>query len=44
MLREREIRWIEVKTTNKLHLNQIRTIEHMAPLLPGEFSVVRLVS
>ena len=44
MLRERELRWIEVKTTDKLHLNQIRTIEHMAPLLPGEFSVVRLVT
>lgn len=34
--------WIEVKTTDKLHVSQITTIQRMRKLMPGELRVVQL--
>ena len=38
----RELLWVEVKTTDKLHLSQITTIHRMKPLLPGTIRVIQL--
>jgi hypothetical protein len=35
--------WVEVKTTDKLHLSQVKTIRRMLPLLPGKVGVVHLL-
>ena len=35
--------WVEVKTTDRLHYSQIRTLSTMLPLLKDEVLVVRLV-
>lgn len=35
--------WLEVKTTDRLHLSQITTLHRMKPLLPGTVGVVQLV-
>ena len=37
------LRWIEVKTTDKLHRSQIETLTHMLPHIPGEVEVLQLV-
>lgn len=39
-----EIRWIEVKTTDRLHLSQIQTISRMKDIVPGTFEVVQLLT
>lgn len=39
-----EIRWIEVKTTDRLHLSQIQTIARMKSVVPGTFEVVQLLT
>ena len=42
MVKGTRVLWIEVKTTDKLHMSQFITLERMKPLLPGEVRVVRL--
>lgn len=37
------MRWVEVKTTDKLHRSQIETLIHMMPRMPGSVEVVRLI-
>lgn len=37
-----DIRWIEVKTTDKLHQSQVATLRRMKSLMPGTVSVTRL--
>ncbi len=37
------LRWIEIKTTDKLHRSQIETLTHMLPVLPGSVEVLQLV-
>ena len=37
-----EMFWAEVKTTDKLHENQISTLTRMIPLLPGKIGVIQL--
>lgn len=34
--------WVEIKTTDRLHISQIMTIFRMKPLLPGDVRVVQL--
>ena len=34
--------WVEVKTTDKLHMSQIITMTKMKPLLPGKLLVLQL--
>lgn len=34
--------WVEIKTTDRLHISQIITISRMKTLLPGEIRVVQL--
>ena len=42
LLRGAEIHWVEVKTTDKLHMSQIATLTHMRPHIPGQVRVVRM--
>lgn len=42
LIRDREIQFVEVKTTDKLHISQIDTISVMKSLVPYKFKVVRL--
>jgi len=37
-----EMLWVEVKTTDKLHMSQIITMSKMKPLLPGRLMVAQL--
>jgi hypothetical protein len=43
MVNGSEMLWVEVKTTDRLHMSQISTIHRMKPLLPGDIRVVQLV-
>ncbi len=43
MVNGAEMLWVEVKTTDRLHMSQISTIHRMKPLLPGDVRVVQLV-
>lgn len=38
-----EMLWVEIKTTDRLHMSQIMTIFRMKPLLPGNMRVVQLI-
>lgn len=42
MVKEREVEFVEVKTTDKLHRSQLLTILAFQGLFPGKFKVVRL--
>lgn len=44
LARGSEMKWLEVKTTDKLHLSQVNTIHRMKPLLPGSVGVIHLAS
>lgn len=37
-----EMHWVEIKTTDRLHMSQIMTMFRMKPLLPGDMCVVQL--
>ena len=37
-----EMLWLEIKTTDRLHMSQIMTMFRMKPLLPGNMCVVQL--
>ena len=37
-----EMLWVEIKTTDRLHMSQIMTMFRMKPLLPGNMCVVQL--
>jgi hypothetical protein len=43
LIRGNELRFIEVKTTDRLHENQIVTIQAMRDVISSEFSVVKVV-
>jgi hypothetical protein len=34
--------WAEIKTTDRLHMSQISTLDRMKSLLPGEIRVVHI--
>jgi hypothetical protein len=42
MVKEHAVMWVEVKTTDKLHMSQIVTFQRMVPILPGTVKVVHL--
>lgn len=42
MVKGSDMLWVEIKTTDRLHLSQIMTIFRMKPLLPGNVCVVQL--
>ena len=42
MVKGLDMLWVEIKTTDRLHLSQIMTIFRMKPLLPGNVCVVQL--
>ena len=42
MARGSDMLWVEIKTTDRLHMSQIMTIFRMKPLLPGDLRVVQL--
>ncbi len=42
MVKGLDMLWVEIKTTDRLHLSQINTISRMKPLLPGNMRVVQL--
>ena len=44
MTRGGEMQWVEIKTTDKLHMSQVTTIHRMKPLLPGSVRVVQLAA
>lgn len=43
IIKDKEVKFIEVKTTDKLHKSQINTIPEMEFILPCEFSVLKLI-
>jgi hypothetical protein len=42
LVKDGKMLWIEVKTTDKLHMSQIITLSKMKALLPGKLMVVQL--
>ena len=42
MVKDSDMFWVEIKTTDRLHMSQIMTIYRMKPLLPGNMRVVQL--
>ena len=42
MAKGSEMLWVEIKTTDRLHMSQINTLFRMKPLLPGNMRVVQL--
>ena len=42
MVKGSDMLWVEIKTTDRLHISQIMTIFRMKPLLPGNMRVVQL--
>jgi hypothetical protein len=42
MVKGSDMFWVEIKTTDRMHLSQIMTIFRMKPLLPGNVRVVQL--
>lgn len=42
MVKGSDMFWVEIKTTDRLHMSQIMTIYRMKPLLPGNIRVVQL--
>lgn len=42
LVRGDDMLWIEVKTTDRLHMSQIITMSKMKPLLPGKLMVLQL--
>lgn len=44
IIRNGLILWVEVKTTDKLHMSQIVTLSRMKDLLPGELKVLQLIN
>lgn len=44
LARDDTMQWIEIKTTDKLHMSQVNTIRRMKSLLPGSVRVVQLTS
>lgn len=42
MVKGSDMLWVEIKTTDRLHISQIMTIFRMKPLLPGKMRVVQL--
>lgn len=43
MVKGWDMLWVEIKTTDRLHISQIMTIFRMKPLLPGNVRVVQLI-
>ena len=43
MVKGSDMLWVEIKTTDRLHISQIMTIFRMKPLLPGNIRVVQLI-
>lgn len=43
MVNGSDMLWVEIKTTDRLHMSQIMTIFRMKPLLPGVMRVVQLI-
>ncbi len=44
LIKDNKIQFVEVKTSDKLHINQIETISAMKELVPYEFKVIKLTS
>lgn len=42
MVKDSDMSWVEIKTTDRLHVSQIMTISRMKPLLPGNIQVLQL--
>lgn len=42
MVKGSDMLWVEIKTTDRLHISQIMTIFRIKPLLPGNMCVVKL--
>lgn len=42
MVKDSGMFWVEIKTTDRLHMSQVMTISRMKPLLPGNMRVVQL--
>jgi hypothetical protein len=42
MIKGSDMSWVEIKTSDRLHISQIMTISRMKPLLPGKIRVVQL--
>lgn len=42
MIKGSDMSWVEIKTSDRLHVSQIMTISRMKPLLPGNIRVVQL--
>jgi len=43
LVNSQEIRFVEIKTTDKLHRSQIQVIDKFRPLIPAEFEVLKLI-
>lgn len=44
IIRNGLILWVEVKTTDKLHMSQLVTLSRMKDLLPGELKVLQITN
>ena len=44
MVKGSDMHWVEIKTTDRLHMSQIMTIFRMKPLLPGNVRVLQLTN
>lgn len=42
MVKDSDMLWVEIKTTDRLHVSQIMTMSRMKPLLPGSLRVLQL--
>lgn len=42
LLNNEEVRFVEIKTTDKLHQSQIQIIDKFSPLIPANFEVLKL--
>jgi hypothetical protein len=42
MVKGSDVLWVEIKTTDRFHISQIKTISRMKPLIPGYMRVVQL--
>lgn len=42
LINENQVKFVEIKTTDKLHHSQIRIIDKFSPLIPAKFEVLKL--
>jgi hypothetical protein len=42
LINNEEVRFVEVKTTDRLHQSQIQTFKQFSPLIPARFEVLKL--